>query len=112
MPNMKAVPCSIFDHVLWGVREGDGSWHSARIPPGACVLLFTSLDALNDYIECCGEGTLRPAVFSRGRKEFGQRAREAARAGIAGALFDVSPSSPEAPFLQFARAPKAPPSDS
>lgn len=102
----KCLPCTVFDHVVWQVQATDGSWRRASIPLGECVLLFTSLDAVNDFINGCEAGEqnhLRPAVFSRSRKEFGRQAREAARLGVIGALFDPVPQAGEAPFLRFGK---------
>ena len=73
---------------------------------GQCLLLFTSLDSVSQFIDGCEdreEAGLHPAVFSRSRKEFGARARKAIREGLIGALFDPAPGAGEAPFLQFSR---------
>jgi hypothetical protein len=106
MPYTKAIPCTIFDHVLWLIQAADGSPRRAEIRLGECLLLFTSLDALQEFLNGCEDRDtchLRPVVFSRNRKEFGKRAREAARDGVIGALFDPAPETGEAPFLQFAK---------
>ena len=102
----RCLPCTVFDHVVWQVQTTDGSWRRAAIPLGECVLLFTSLDAVNDFINGCDDEEqirLRPAVFSRSRKEFGRQARQAARNGVIGALFDPIPLAGEAPFLRFGK---------
>lgn len=102
----KSLPCTVFDHVVWLVQASDGSWRRAAIPLGECVLLFTSLDAANDFIngvEDEEELRLQPVVFSRSRKDFGRRARMAARMGVIGALFDPNPKTGVAPFLRFAK---------
>ena len=92
--------------MLWLVETADGTWRRGEILLGECVLLFTSLDALHTFVEACedrDEAKLHPVVFSRNRKEFGRRARQAARQGVIGALIDPAPDVAEAPFLQFAR---------
>lgn len=112
MAETKSLPCTVFDHVVWQLQGADGASRRGAIQRGECLLLFTSLDALHDYLSRCREAEeggapdaeLRAAVFSRSRKEFGRRAREAARTGIVGALFDPSGGQGEAPFLQFSRA--------
>ena len=106
MSHTKAIPCTIFDHVLWLIQAADGSARRAEIRLGECLLLFTSLDALQEFLDGCEDrdtAHLHPVVFSRNRKEFGKRAREAARTGVIGALFDPTPQGEEAPFLQFAK---------
>ena len=106
MPGTKAVPSAMFDHMVWGIQAVDGSLRRGEIAPGECLLLFTSLDSLHDFLAACGErdgAGLKPAVFSRGRKEFGRRAREAVRGGVVGALFDPCADGGEAPFLRFSR---------
>jgi len=100
------LPCTVFDHVVWLLQTPDGSWRRAAIPLGECVLLFTSLDAANDFISGADEGedsSLRAVVFSRSRKDFGRRARMAASQGVIGALFDPSPKTGVAPFLRFGK---------
>lgn len=103
----KCLPCTVFDHVVWRVQAADGSWRRAQIPLGECVLLFTSLDAVHDFINGCEEeeeeDRLRPVIFSRSRKEFGRQARRAAQSGVIGALFDPVPQTGEAPFLRFGK---------
>jgi hypothetical protein len=106
MSEIKSLPCTMFDHVLWLIEAGDGSPRRAEILLGECLLLFTSLDSVQDYLHGCEdleEAGLRPVVFSRNRKEFGQRARRAVQSGIVGALFDPAPGHGEAPFLRFAK---------
>ncbi|HEU4752351.1 MAG TPA: hypothetical protein VFU47_04510 [Armatimonadota bacterium] len=106
MSETRALPCTIFDHVVWLIQASDGSWRRGEIQLGECLMLFTSLDALHAFIDGCEdrqEAGLRPAVFSRNRKEFGHKAREAARRGLVGALFDPPPGTGEAPFLRFAK---------
>ena len=102
----KALPFTVFDHVVWALQTSDGTCRRAEILLGECLLLFTSMDSLQTYVNHCEdalEPELRPTVFSRSRKEFGRRAREAALAGIVGALFDPNHDHGEAPFLQFSR---------
>jgi hypothetical protein len=102
----KSLPCTVFDHVVWLVQTPDGSWRRAAIPLGECVLLFTSLDAANDFINGVDEAegiSLNAAVFSRSRKDFGRQARMAARLGVIGALFDPNPQTGVAPFLRFGK---------
>lgn len=106
MPAEKALPCTVFDHVLWLVQAADGTCRRAEILLGDCLLLFTSLDALHAFVDGCEDrdtARLRPVIFSRSRKEFGHKAREAAREGMVGALFDPGPGTGEAPFLRFAK---------
>ena len=106
MSQEKSLPCTIFDHVLWLVQSADGTSRRAEIRLGDCLLLFTSLDSLQSFINGCDDresAHLRPVVFSRCRKEFGQKAREAAQKGVVGALFDPDPGAGEAPFLRFAK---------
>lgn len=106
MSETKAIPCTIFEHVVWMIQDTAGAPRRAEILHGECLLLFTSLDTLQTYINGCAEGTesgLHPVVFSRNRKEFGRAAKEAVRSGVVGALFDPTPGSGEAPFLQFSR---------
>ena len=106
MSDTKAIPCTTFDHVVWLIQAGDGSWRRAEIQLGECLVLFTSLDSLHAFLDGCedrAEACLRPVVFSRNRKEFGLKAREAARKGLVGALFDPPPGTGEAPFLRFAK---------
>lgn len=101
-----SLPATVFDHVVWLVQAPDGAWRRAAIPMGECVLLFTSLDAANDFINGVdeNEGTaLKASVFSRNRKDFGRRARMAARMGVIGALFDPNPQTGVAPFLRFGK---------
>lgn len=102
----KSLPCTVFDHVVWLVQTPEGSWRRAAIPLGECVLLFTSLDAANDFVNGVGEAegiSLKAAVFSRNRKDFGRQARMAARMGVVGALFDPNPKTGVAPFLRFGK---------
>jgi hypothetical protein len=92
--------------MVWMVEAADGSCGRAEIQLGECLLLFTSLDTLHTFVSGCeGRADTRfaPAVFSRNRKEFGRRAREAAQTGIIGALFDPAPGTGKAPFLRFAK---------
>lgn len=106
MLGTKSLPSAIFDHVLWIAQGADGSARRAAISLGNCILLFTSLDAAQEYLNACeeGEGTAAQAVvFSRNRKEFGTRARQEAREGVVGALFDPDPRTCQAPFLRFAK---------
>ena len=106
MTPMKSLPCAIFDHVVWLIQAADGSWRRGEITFGECLLLFTSLDSLHEFISGCDEGErawLQPAVFSRNRKEFGRMARRAVQAGVIGALFDPAPGQGEAPFLPFSK---------
>lgn len=106
MPETRSLPCTIFDHVVWSVQTTDGTCRRAEIRLGECILLFTSLDSAQDYLNACEDREhegLHPAVFSRNRKEFGMRARKAVQGGVIGALFDASPGSGEAPFLRFAK---------
>jgi hypothetical protein len=106
MSRTRAVPCTIFDHVLWLVEAADGTWRRGEILFGECLLLFTSLDSLQAFLDGCEdreEARLRPRVFSRSRKEFGRAAREAVTHGVVGALIDPGPGAGEAPFLQFSR---------
>lgn len=106
MLGTKCLPSAVFDHVLWQVEAADGSSRRAAIPLGHCVLIFTSLDAAQDYLNGCEEGeraSLRAVIFSRNRKEFGARARQVAQRGIVGALFDPDPRTRQAPFLRFAK---------
>src|SRR5437763_14293942 len=94
MAEEKSLPCTIFDHVLWLVQAADGTCRRAQIRLGDCLLLFTSLDALQSFINDCDDresAQLRPVVFSRCRKEFGQKARAVAQAGLIRALFDTDP---------------------
>lgn len=106
MAETRSLPCTVFDHVVWAAQSADGSLRRAEIRLGECILLFTSLDSVQDYMNACddreAEG-LHPVVFSRNRKEFGMRARKAVQNGAIGALFDASPGSGEAPFLRFAK---------
>lgn len=106
MLGTKCLPSSIFDHVLWIAQAADGSNRRAAISLGNCILLFTSLDAAQEYLNACEEheGAALAVVFSRNRKEFGSRARQEARAGVVGALFDPDPRTGQAPFLRFAKA--------
>lgn len=107
MADTRSLPCTIFDHVVWFIQSSDGAARRAEIRLGECVLLFTSLDSAQDYLNSCEDREqegLRPAVFSRNRKEFGLRARKAVQNGAIGALFDASPDSGEAPFLRFSKA--------
>jgi hypothetical protein len=109
MSETKAIPCTIFDHVVWKLQDHEGSPRRAEIMHGECLLLFTSLDALQTYVNGCDdleEGQLKPVVFSRNRKEFGRAAKDAIRTGVVGALFDPGPIAGEAPFLQFSRCDK------
>lgn len=109
MSETRAIPSTIFDHVVWMVQDAAGTPRRAEILHGECLLLFTSLDALQVYIDGCedrDEARLRAVVFSRNRKDFGRAARDAVRAGVVGALFDPEPGSGEAPFLQFSRCDK------
>ena len=108
----KSLPSTLFDHVLWTLDSADGGWRRAEIQLGDCVLLFTSLDALQEFLNQCGDGDgfdaeaecrARPVVYSRSRKEFGRRARQALRAGFVGGLIDPDPRTGEAPFLRFSR---------
>ena len=106
MSQTKSIPCTIFDHVVWFVQAGDGSSRRAEILHGECLLLFTSLDAVHGFLDTCEDrdtAGLKPAIFSRSRKSFGERARESARAGVVGALFDPQTDCGEAPFLRFAK---------
>jgi len=106
MPNTKALPSAIFDHMLWHIEAADGAWRRGEITLGECLLLFTSLDSLLAFIEGCDdkeEAGLHPAVFSRNRKEFGRSARRAVRDGMIGGLFDPAPGAGEAPFLPFSK---------
>lgn len=106
MSETQSIPCTIFDHLLWVVEAADGSWGRAEIAPGECLLLFTSLDSVHAFIDGCEEAEragLKPAVFSRSRREFGARARRAVRGGVVGGLFDPTPGTGEAPFLRFSR---------
>jgi len=104
MPETRSLPCTIFDHVVWFVQDPAGLYGRAEIRLGECILLFTSLDSAQDYLNGCNEeGRLRAVVFSRSRKEFGQRARQAVREGVVGALFDAAPQTGEAPFLRFVK---------
>ncbi len=106
MLGTKCLPSSVFDHVLWQVEAADGSSRRAAIPLGHCVLVFTSLDAAQEYLNECDEvekASLRAVVFSRNRKEFGARARQFAQRGIVGALFDPDPRTRQAPFLRFSK---------
>lgn len=92
--------------MVWVVQAADGSWRRGEIALGECLLLFTSLDTLQAFIDGCedrDEARLQPVVFSRTRKEFGRRARQAARSGVVGALFDPIPNAGQAPFLKFAK---------
>ena len=92
--------------MLWLVETADGTWRRGEILFGECILLFTSLDTLHTFVAACEdreEAKLRPAVFSRNRKEFGRRARQAVQQGVIGALIDPAPDAAEAPFLQFGR---------
>jgi hypothetical protein len=103
MPETRSLPCTIFDHLVWFIQDGD-AYRRAEIRLGECILLFTSLDSAQDYLNGCDEGAgLHAVVFSRNRKEFGQRARKAVREGVVGALFDAAPQSGEAPFLRFVK---------
>jgi hypothetical protein len=106
MSETRSLPCTIFDHTVWLIQAADGSWRRGEIQLGQCLMLFTSLDTLHAFIDGCedrDEAALRAVIFSRNRKEFGARAREAARRGIVGALFDPPPGTGEAPFLPFAK---------
>jgi hypothetical protein len=106
MRETKALPSRLFDHLVWAVRSSDGTLCRAEISHGECLLLFTSLDSLHSYLDGCADreaAGLTPVVFSRGRKGFGGRAREAVRSGIVGALFDPAPEAGVAPFLPFSR---------
>ena len=106
MQQTKSLPCTIFDHVIWAIQTADGSLRRGEIALGECMLLFTSMDALQAFIDSCEdreEAGLHATVFSRNRKEFGRRAREVAQSGGIGALYDPSAGSGVAPFLQFAR---------
>ena len=106
MPETRSLPCTIFDHVVWLVQTAEGTARRAEIRLGECVLLFTSLDSAQDYLNACEDRDpegLRPVVFSRNRKEFGLRARKAVQNGVIGALFDAEPGSGEAPFLRFSK---------
>jgi hypothetical protein len=103
---MKSLPCTTFDHVLWLIEDAEGAWRRGAIQLGECLLLFTSLDALHCFIDGCDDRAtagLHPVIFSRNRKEFGVRAREAARSGLIGALIDPPPGTGEAPFLRFSK---------
>jgi hypothetical protein len=110
--NTVRLQAAIFDHVLWALRAADGCWRRGEIMLGECLLLFTSLDSLHAFLEDCADTSGREpdepqepavAVFSRNRREFGERARQAARSGVVGALLDPPSGSGEAPFLGFAR---------
>jgi hypothetical protein len=106
MPGTKSLPATIFDHMVWFIETGDGSWRRVEILLGECLVLFTSLDTLHAFIEGCDareRAAMRAAVFSRNRKEFGRRARQAVKAGVIGALIDPAPECGEAPFLRFAK---------
>jgi hypothetical protein len=106
MQNTQSLPSTIFDHRMWIIEAADGTWRLAEISLGECILVFTSLDSLHGFLDGCedrDDAGLHPVVFSRNRKEFGKRAREAVRQGIVGALFDPAPITGEAPFLQFSR---------
>jgi hypothetical protein len=106
MSGTKSLPCTIFDHIVWFIQGADGACRRAEIRLGECVLLFTSLDSAQDFINGCDDRDtegLHPVVFSRNRKEFGARARKAVQQGMIGALFDATPESGEAPFLRFAK---------
>lgn len=106
MLNTRALPSTMFDHVVWAIQATDGTLRRAEIAFGECLLVFTSLDALHTFLDGCDdreEAGLHPIVLSRNRKEFGRRARKAIKDGIVGALFDPEPGPGEAPFLQFSR---------
>jgi hypothetical protein len=109
MTRMTSMPSTTFDHMLWAVQGADGSWRRGNIVLGDCLLLFTSMDSLYGFLAGCEDreaAHLRPVVFSRSRKEFGRKAREAVRGGVVGALFDPAPGTGEAPFLRFAKTAK------
>ena len=58
--------------------------------------------------QACGEvesDDARATVFSRNRREFGERARLASATGVIGALFDPIAEDGEAPLLRFSRLP-------
>ncbi|MBM3458899.1 MAG: hypothetical protein FJX77_10260, partial [Armatimonadetes bacterium] len=102
MSELRHLPCTIFDHALWGVQSGEGELRKGVIALGECLLLFTSLDSLYGYLDGCPDREteqLHSTVFSRNRREFGQRAREAAADGLVGALLDARAGEGEAPFL-------------
>ena len=106
MVRTKSLPCTTFDHVVWTIQAADGSRRRVEIALGECLPLFTSLDSLHSFLDgCmdCREEGLKPVIFSRSRKEFGVQARDAARHGVVGALFDPGPGAGEAPFLRFAK---------
>jgi hypothetical protein len=106
MSETKALPSTLFDHLVWGVQSSDGAFRRAEISLGECLLLFTSLDSVHAYLDGCEdreEQGLRAVVFSRSRKEFGRSARRVTPTGVVGALFDPCPDAGEAPFLPFAR---------
>lgn len=109
MLETKSLPSTIFDHVMWWIQSADGTSRRAEISLGECLLLFTSMDSLQEFLNQCEDreaAGLRAVIFSRTRKEFGARARSAAQGGIVGALFDPDPATGEAPFLPFARLPR------
>lgn len=96
----------MFDHKIWAVQAVNGVCRRAEIQLGECLLLFTSLDSLHAYLDCCEDRELeglRPVVFSKNRKEFGIRARRSAQEGCVGALFDPAGGNGEAPFLPFSK---------
>lgn len=106
MSEPRHLPCTIFDHVVWGVRCGGGKLRRGAIALGECLLLFTSLDSVYEYLNGCPDRDaeeLHAVVFSRNRREFGRRARQAAADGMIGALLDPRAGEGEAPFLRFAR---------
>ncbi len=106
MVRTKSLPCTVFDHVVWSIQAADGTRRRVEISLGETLVLFTSLDSLHTFLGGCPDRTeagLRAGVFSRNRKEFGIKAREAARQGVVGALFDPGPGAGEAPFLRFSK---------
>lgn len=107
MSQIRSIPCTVFDHLVWSLQTGEGEVRQAQTALGPCLLLFTSLDSLYTFVETCEDredAQLRPVVFSRNRREFGERARNAIRSGAMGALFDPVADTGEAPLLRFSRA--------
>jgi hypothetical protein len=106
MSELRALPCTIFDHRVYYIRGADGAPRRGRIALGDCLLLFTSLDGVYGYLDGCPgwerEG-LAAAVFSKNRKQFGKRAREAVSSGVVGALIDPEGGLGRAPFLRFSK---------